>query len=105
MSLSREFTHPQMLLSNTIGLLEESGDTFWCAFLKRALVQVQENRLSGATMVLGCYNGQDSFSDLVIGEHIRQTDELAYANLNQRLQHLRNEVFQSASAIASRRLW
>lgn len=105
MSLGREFTHLQMLLNNTIALLEESGDTFWCAFLRRALAQVQENKLSGATMVLGCFNGADSFSDLVVGEHLKQSDELAYNNLNQRLQHLRNEVFQSASTIASRKLW
>ncbi len=105
MSLGQEFARLDSLLSQTISLLKESGDTFWIAFLERAVVQVQENKLSGATMVLGCFNGADSFSDLTIGEHLKESDELAYRNLNQRLHQLRNEVFDSASTIASRKLW
>ena len=105
MSLSQEFEHLKRLLGNTISLLQESGDTFWCAFLQRALTQVEENKLSGATMVLGCFNGADSFADLTIGQHLRADDELAYNNLNQRLHHLRNQIFKSASTIASRKLW
>ena len=105
MSLSAEFAHLQRLLANTISLLQESGDTFWCQFLSRAMTQVEAHKLSGATMVLGCFNGADSFADLKIGLHLQESDELAYNNLNQRLTHLRNQIFESASTIASRKLW
>ena len=92
-------------LRQTISLLEESDDKFWIAFLKRGLRQVDERRLSGATFVLGCYGGQDTFSDVVIARQWEDTDPLQFRNANARLQVLRNGIFESASAIASRRHW
>ena len=65
----------------------------------------RENRLSGATFILGCYGGEDTFSDLVIARTIEHSDPAAFRRLNARLTELRNRIFERANAITSRRAW
>lgn len=103
--LDREFTELGDNVSQLIGLLEESEDAFWIPYLRRGLNQVRENRLSGATFILGCYGGMETFSDLVIGQRFEHSDPLKFRNLNARLAHLRTRTFDSANAITSRRSW
>jgi hypothetical protein len=86
-------------------LLEEADERFWIPYLERALRQVREHKLAGATFVLGCYGGQDTLSDLVIARRWETAEPLRFRNLNARLTHLRNRVFDSANAITSRRAW
>ena len=104
-SLDAEFSTLVDDVRTLVSLLDEAGETFWVDTLTRGLAQVEERRLSGVTFVLGCYGGQDSFSDLVIGERWQRANPLKYQNLNARLQHLRTRTFESAKVIASRRSW
>lgn len=104
-TLDDEFDALGEHVSQLIGLLEESEDRFWIPYLQRALRQVRENRLSGATFVLGCYGGEQTFSDLVIGRRFEESDPLRFRNLNARLDHLRTATFHAANAITSRRSW
>ena len=104
-SLDDQFAALAHQIRQTISLLEEVDDRFWITALQRALRQVEEHRLSGATFVLGCYGGQDTFSDIIIAQKWADTDPLNYRNANARLATLRNAIFESANAIASRRHW
>ncbi len=104
-TLTDQFDALSHQLRQTISLLEESDDRFWIAFLQRGLRQVEERRLSGATFVLGCYGGEDTFSDVVIAQQWAESDPLNHRNANARLHALRNAIFESANAIASRRHW
>ncbi len=104
-ALQRQFDDLADALRQLIALLDEADERFWVPYLKRGLRQVEENRLSGATFVLGCYGGEDTFSDLVIGGDWQSTDRLKFQNLNRRLEHLRTRVFDAADAITSRRAW
>lgn len=103
--LDRQFEELADSVTRLIGLLEESEDTFWIGYLQRGLAQVREHRLSGATFVLGCYGGTETFSDLVIGRQYEQADPLKFRNLNARLTQLRTRTFEAANAIAARRAW
>lgn len=103
--LDRQFDQLGDNVARLIDLLEESGDPFWIPYLKRGLARIREHKLSGATFVLGCYGGTETFSDLVIGRRYERTDPLAFRNLNARLSHLRTATFDSANAITSRRAW
>jgi hypothetical protein len=103
--LDRQFDELGASVSQLIALLEESGDPFWIPYLKRGLAQIRENRLSGATFVLGCYGGADTFSDLVIGRRFEEDDPPAFRRFNTRLTELRNQTFEHANAITSRRAW
>lgn len=103
--LDRQFDQLGDSVARLIALLEESGDPFWVPYLKRALTRIRENKLAGATFVLGCYGGTETFSDLVIGRRFEQSDPLMFRNLNARLSHLRSETFECANAITSRRAW
>ncbi|HEX7037034.1 MAG TPA: hypothetical protein VF210_14760 [Pseudomonadales bacterium] len=103
--LGRQFVELAESVSELIVLLEESGDPFWIPYLQRGLAQVRENRLSGATFILGCYGGEDTFSDLVIARTLEQSDPAAFRDLNARLNALRNQTFERANAITSRRAW
>jgi len=103
--LAEQFDTLALLLRQTISLLEESDERFWVAYLQRGLRQVDEHRLSGATFVLGCYGGQDTFSDVVIARHWEHDAPLQFKNANARLKRLRDDIFASASIIASRRHW
>ena len=88
-----------------IGLLDEADDQYWIPVLRKGLALVDANKLAGATGVLGCYGGEGTFSDLVIGQQWQRADSLRYENLNARLNHLRTKTFEAASVIASRRSW
>jgi hypothetical protein len=103
--LERDFDDLAAYLRRLIGLLEEADDRYWVIYLRRGLREVEEHRLSGATHVLGCYGGEDTFSDLVIGKRWALDEPLRYRNLNARLVALRTETFEAANVIASRRNW
>ncbi len=103
--LQKQFDELGEDVTRLISLLEESQDPFWIPYLKRGLAQVRQNRLAGATFILGCYGGENTFSDLVIGRRFEESDPLRFRNLNQRLSHLRTRTFESANAITSRRAW
>lgn len=103
--LDQQFVELGDAVARLIGLLEESEDPFWIPYLRRGLAQVRENRLSGATFILGCYGGEETFSDLVIGRRFERTDPLKFHNLNARLGELRTRTFDAANAITSRRAW
>ena len=103
--LEAEFVTLAADVRELIGLLDEAGESFWRPYMARSLTQVEAHRLAGATGILGCYGGEDTFSDLVIGEAWRESDPLRYRNLNARLTQLRTRTFESANAIAARRSW
>jgi len=92
-------------LVELLALLDEAGDTFWKPYFECGLRQVREHKLAGATFVLGCFGGEATFSDLVIGRQWATTEPLRFGNLNARLGELRNRVFDSANAITARRAW
>ncbi len=100
--LQKEFDALAHALKQTISLLEEREERFWVPYLKRGLRQVEQQHLAGATFILGCFGGAETFSDLRL--HAGE-DDLAGRNANARLMHLRDAIFASASAIASRRHW
>jgi len=104
-ALHEQFALLSEHVNRMIGLLEEADERFWIPYFKRGLKQIDEHKLGGVTFVLGCYGGEDTFSDLVIGECWRTSDPLKYRNLNARLAQLRTAVFESANAITSRRAW
>lgn len=105
MSVMQEFDRLADLVEQIIVLLGEAEETFWATNLKRGLGKLRKAELAGATSVLGCYNGADSFSDLVVGRQWETSDPLRFRNLNARLGELRNLAFASANQIASRNLW
>ena len=105
MALEQEFEHLGRSLEALIALLEEAGEPFWIPYLQRGLDNVRGRRLAGATAVLGCYGGEDTLSDLVIGRRWEESDALKFRNLNARLAHLRTQTFEAADAITSRRSW
>jgi hypothetical protein len=61
--------------------------------------------VSGATFILGCYGGAETFSDLVVGRQFATSDPIRFRNLNARLTELRTRVFECANAITARRAW
>lgn len=103
--LEAEFAALEADVQALVGLLEEAEETFWANTLARGLRQVQAHRLAGVTYVLGCYGGEHTFSDLVIGQRFSRSQPLKYRNLNARLSHLRTRAFESANAITARRSW
>lgn len=103
--LDRQFEALADSVDRLIALLEESGEKFWVPYLRRGLTQIREHKLAGATFVLGCYGGEQTFSDLVIAPGLEKSDPLAFRNLNARLSHLRTRTFECANAITSRRAW
>ncbi|MEM6708982.1 MAG: hypothetical protein AAF648_09380 [Pseudomonadota bacterium] len=104
-SLNEQFADLASTLRALIGLLDEADASFWVPYLKRGLLQVEAHKLAGATFVLGCYGGAETFSDLTIGEQFREAEPLRYRNLNARLNQLRTDCFEVANAIAARRHW
>jgi hypothetical protein len=73
--------------------------------MQRALPKIEDHELAGATLVLGCYGGMDTFSDLELGKAIIQSDPIRYRKLNARLDHLRTKTFEAARSIAARQTW
>ena len=104
-ALDDEFLALEEAVRRLIALLEEADERFWIGYLTRGLRQLQEHRLSGATFVLGCFGGEGTLSDLVIGAQLENSDPLRFRNQNARLGHLRTAVFEAANVITSRRSW
>jgi hypothetical protein len=104
-SLDAEFATLEADVRALMGLLTEAEETFWTNTFARGLRQVEAQQLAGATYILGCYGGEDTFSDLVIGSRWSGSEPLKFKNLNARLGHLRTRTFESANAIAARRSW
>jgi hypothetical protein len=104
-NLEAEFATLAADVRELVGLLQEADETFWSNTLSRGLRQIESRKLAGATYILGCFGGVDTFSDLVIGQQWSRSDPLRYRNLNARLGHLRTRTFESANAIAARRSW
>ncbi len=104
-NLEAEFATLAADVRELVGLLQEAEETFWSNTLSRGLRQIESRKLAGATYILGCFGGVDTFSDLVIGRQWSRSDPLRYRNLNARLGHLGTRTFESANAIAARRSW
>jgi hypothetical protein len=104
-ALEEQFSALARDLETLIALLHEADERFWIIWLKRGLSQVRSKHLGGATFVLGCYGGEDSFSDFKLKPELAHADPLRYRNLNARLTELRTRVFLSANAITARRAW
>lgn len=104
-TLHEQFDELVLCTEALIGLLEEADERFWIPYLRRGLAQVRDHKLAGATFILGCFGGEDTFSDLVIGQRWETGEPLRYRNLNARLGHLRTRTFEAANAITSRRSW
>jgi len=62
---------------------------------------VREKKLAGATYVLGCYGGEDTFSDLVVYPELINSDPQQHHVLNNRLGRLRDTIFMVANDIAA----
>ena len=103
--LEQEFAALEGDVKALVALLIEAEETFWANTFARGLRQIEAQHLAGATYILGCYGGVDTFSDLVIGKRWARSEPLRYRNLNARLGHLRTRTFESANAIAARRSW
>ena len=104
-SLQQEFSQLGQNLERLLALLEEADETFWRTYLVRGQDKVAGRELAGATYILGCFGGMDTFSDLVLARDLEAKDPMRFKNLNARLHHLRTEVFTSCRKIASRELW
>ncbi len=88
-----------------IALLREADEVFWSRTLERGLPKIEARELAGATFVLGCYGGVDTFSDFELAGELAATEPLRHRNLNARLTELRTAAFESAQGIAARRNW
>ena len=88
-----------------MGLLNEADERFWVMCMQRALPKIDDHELAGATLVLGCYGGMETFSDLVLCKDMIDSDPIRYRNLNARLDHLRTKTFEAARCIAARQTW
>ncbi len=104
-TLHRKFDELGGALRQLISLLEENDEQFWIAYLRRGLHQVEAHKLAGATFVLGCYGGQETFSDIVIARDWESSDPMRFRNANARLGELRTRTFEAAKVIASREYW
>ena len=105
-NLEQEFNKLEKSVLQTIGLLEEiGGQRYWLIMFRRALKSIKEKELAGATSVLSCFGGEDTFSDLRLAQSVKEDESLRIRNLNLRLDRLRGEMFESAKRIASRTLW
>ena len=104
--LQQEFDELERAVRETIGLLEEvDGQKYWLIMFRRALLSIEAKELAGATSVLSCFGGEDTFSDLILEQSFKEDESLHIRNLNLRLDRLRGKMFESAKRIASRTLW
>ncbi len=105
MSLGQQFHHLETSVETLIDLLESAEERYWVSQLNRGLIRVQARQLAGATFVLGCYGGEGTLSDLMIGRGLAASEPARFTQLNAELTAIRTTVFESASTIASRRIW
>jgi hypothetical protein len=103
--LDQQFQDLVAVTQRVISLLCEADEKYWSRGLQRALPLIHQRKLAGATHILGCYGGEQTFSDVVVGEQWRTSDPLRFANVNARLHHQRNELFAAANKITSRDSW
>lgn len=105
-SLNQQFDNLESTVREIIGLLQESdGQKYWLLMFNRSLPLIKARELAGATMVLGCFGGENTFSDLTLNQSFKNNGALHLKNLNSRLDGLRNRLFETANRIASRELW
>jgi len=105
MTLNQQFIDLGNATRELIGLLNEADERFWVMCMQRALPRIEGHELAGATLVLGCYGGMDTFSDLQLGKELIDSDPVRYRNLNGRLDHLRTTTFEADRLIAARQTW
>ena len=103
-NLHDEFAELDRTLTELIDFLEAADERFWSMMLKRGLDKVRAHHLAGATYILGCYGGEDTFSDFSLDES-ELTPNADFSLLNRRLTELRTATFEAARVIASRRSW
>ncbi len=89
--MEARFTELEVRLDEMVLLLDRAGERFWRHLLSRCLPDVRARKLTGVTGVLGCYGGEDTFSDLVIGHDLD----------SRRLAVLRTAIFDVANGIAA----
>lgn len=104
-TLNQQFIDLGNATRELIGLLTEANESFWVMCMQRALPKIENHELAGATLVLGCYGGMDTFSDLELARGLFHDDPIRYRNLNSRLDHLRTKTFEAARCIAARQTW
>ena len=61
MTLNQQFIDLGNATRELIGLLNEADERFWVMCMQRALPRIEGHELAGATLVLGCYGGMDTF--------------------------------------------
>ena len=104
-TLNQQFIDLGNVTRELVGLLNEADERFWVMCMQRALPKIEDHELAGATLVLGCYGGMDTFSDLELGKGMVESDPVRHRNLNARLDHLRTTTFEAARSIAARQTW
>jgi hypothetical protein len=105
-TLDQQFESLENTVREVLGLLQESdGQKYWLLMFRRSLPHIEARELAGATLVLGCFGGENTFSDLTLNQSFKNNQALHLKNLNARLDGLRNKLFETANRIASRELW
>jgi len=104
-TLNQQFIDLGNTTRELISLLHEADEGFWVMCMRRALPKIEGHELAGATLVLGCYGGMDTFSDLDLAKGLAEQDPVRHRNLNGRLDHLRTKTFEAARCIAARQTW
>ena len=105
LTLNQQFIDLGNVTRELVGLLNEADERFWVMCMQRALPKIESHELAGATLVLGCFGGMDTFSDLELGKDMMESNPVRYRNLNARLDHLRTKTFEAARSIAARQTW
>ncbi|NJN51795.1 MAG: hypothetical protein HC809_08475 [Gammaproteobacteria bacterium] len=89
--MEARFIELEVRLDELMALLDRVGERFWRRMIGRYLPEVRARRLTGVTGVLGCFGGQDTFSDLTVGYDLDA----------RRLAALRTAIFDVANGIAA----
>ena len=74
MTLNQQFIDLGNATRELIGLLSEADERFWVMCMQRALPKIEDHELAGATLVLGCFGGIDTFSDLQLRKELIDSD-------------------------------
>jgi hypothetical protein len=96
----REWARLQGAVAVTVGLLESCGEMEWAGILVGRLARVDAYGGNGLDSVLSLFGGMGSFNDLVLhplNGHLVEPDALA--EVNERLEFLREEILESATAL------